>query len=191
LNRSSGDPFHKEELAATLSRSLHGVGIAPLKIGPQRCPEDQNAAEVRALAIEDEEPRQMAAENRRRVIDHAFVMVMVAGYEDDAGVIGARPVSEAQHALALHSRVTVVRGRVENSGVAQIARDNQHIPAFKRQREVLGFKVQIAQIVEPHRRPPNHQARDDTTRRDEADAWAEIMILQNGAYATSGWPPLV
>ena len=95
----------------------------------------------------------MAAENRRSVIDHAFVVVMVAGYEDDAGVMGARPVGEAQHALALHSRVTVVRGRLENSGVAQIARDNQHIPALKRQREVLGFKVQIAQIVEPHRRP--------------------------------------
>jgi len=159
--------FHKEELAAALSRSLHGIGIAPLKIRPQRCPEDQHAAQVRALAIEDEEPRQMAAENCRRVIDHAFVVVMVAGYEDDAGVIGARLVGEAQHALALRSRVAVVTGGLENSGVAQIARDNQHIPVFQRQREVLGLKVQIAQVVETHRVPQSPGA-EDTMRRDNA-----------------------
>ena len=60
--------------------------IGPIEAVDRSAFRFQNAAEVRALAIQDEEPRQMAAENRRRVIDHAFVVVMVAGYE----VIGSQ-----------------------------------------------------------------------------------------------------
>ncbi len=148
--RCDGPLFDEEIFAHASAHAVHGVRAPAFEVRPERRTEKAHAVQVYTVVVENSDAGQMLPQEADGFIKHPVIVIVVSGDEQDVTEVCDRALGKAHHPGALIDAVLVASRRIEAAGVTQITGNDEHVALRQLPLEVLGFQMQVADVVAAH-----------------------------------------